>query len=154
MGPRAHDRTANLSAPVRILQTELCEVVELALQIQHTKWSLVREAPEASTRLLADIVTDAWHRADRVAEELRTRGTAPDARIRTIASNPSLYPTPGGWLEPEAITRIGNALGRSATWARERGEELDDEPDLAHLLTAIGSDLDKWAGAVRDVSTR
>jgi hypothetical protein len=33
------------------------------------------------------------------------------------------------------------------------GEELDDEPDLARLLTAFGSGLEQWAGAVREMNT-
>ena len=154
MGHRTNDRAGSVSAPLQILQTELGELVALALQLQQTKWSLVPDATAAHTRLLADIVADAWQRADAVAEELRTRGVAPDARIRTIASIPALYPTPSGWLEPSAVARVGHALGRSAVWTRERSAELDGEPELERLLVAISSALDGWVNAIRAASAQ
>jgi DNA-binding ferritin-like protein len=148
MGPRAYHQAERLSEPVRVLQTELRDLVELALQVQHVKWSLVPDAPVTSAQLLADVVADAWHRADLVADELRSRGSAPDARIPTIASNPALYPTPGGWLDAPMVVGVGHVLGRFATWAHERAEELPDEPEVAHLLTAISRGLDEWSAAV------
>jgi DNA-binding ferritin-like protein len=154
MGPRANDRSESPSAALQILQTELVELVELALQIQQMKWTLVPEVPALSTRLLTDVVADAWYRADAVAEELRARGTAPDARIRTIAASPALYPTQGGWLEPSTVARAANAIGRSATWARERSAQLEGEPELERIFVAISSGLDEWVSAVRAVSTR
>ena len=45
MGPRANDRSESPSAALQILQTELVELVELALQIQQMKWTLVPEVP-------------------------------------------------------------------------------------------------------------
>ena len=50
--------------------------------------------------------------AEAIAEALRTRGFAPDARIPTIASNRALYPTPGGWQGADAVRGVGYALDR------------------------------------------
>jgi DNA-binding ferritin-like protein len=153
MDPGTHDRGMSLSAAALVLQTELAELVELALQVQHTKWSLVSDVPDVDTRLFGDIIADAWQHAEAIAEALRTRGFAPDARIPTIASNRALYPTAGGWQGADAVRGVGYALGRSAAWARERAEQCEAEPDLAGMLGAIGTSLDGWARAVLASST-
>ncbi len=153
MGPRMHSRSDSMSTPVQILETELLDLVELALQAQQTKWSLVPDVRGESTQMLTEVVAGVWDRADRVAQALRAHGTPPDARIQTVAASPALYPTPSGWLDASAVTRIAQMLGRSAIWARERRDELTDEPDLANLFAAIGSSLDNWAVAVRALST-
>ena len=85
MGPRMHSRSDSMSTPVQILETELLDLVELALQAQQTKWSLVPDVRGESTQMLTEVVAGVWARADRVAQALRAHGTPPDARIQITA---------------------------------------------------------------------
>jgi starvation-inducible DNA-binding protein len=140
--------------PTDELQSELRDLLCLAVVGDHVRWVLVGD--EASE--LADFLRDAaiqWRGwADQLANHLVTLGVAPDGRVRSLAKDIYLNWVPDGWLRlDEAERLLVDRLDTLAGWARDRRWQTSDTPTNL-LFGTICSGLDAQLNMIREFGRR
>jgi starvation-inducible DNA-binding protein len=133
----------NRTPAAEMLQDELRDLLSLAVAGDHVRWVLVDDGAAELANWLAEAVL--WWRAvaDRVAKRLVTLGVAPDARLRSLATDIPVHWVPDGWLHAdEARTLVGDRVASLAEWTRYRRSQATD-PETARVFDAVSSSLER-----------
>lgn len=138
------------SREVLALQETYVDLLYMAVQTEHVRWTL-RSGGFPLLMILLDGLTTEWRRwSEDVARQLIVLGVAPDGRVETIAAHYH-NPVREGWRDPNNVqTRILEGLGTRATWCQGRSEELTaDAVQSAALLTEIADGITAQTEALR-----
>ena len=132
------------------LQRELRDLLCLAVVGDHLRWVLRGDdAPELIDWLDGAIAEwRAW--ADQVAKQLAALGTAPDARVRSLARDIPVNWVPDGWLEADEGRRlVSDRLAGVARWADYRRSQATGP--RAEILDLIYSRLQTQLAGRREI---
>lgn len=133
------------------LQQELRDLLSLAVVGDHVRWVVTGEGSLELADWLRSAVAQwrAW--ADEIAKRMVASGVAPDARVRSLATDIPLNWVPQGWLEAdEGRQLVGDRLATVAEWACYRSSQAGGA--RAELLDAICSGLQSQLQARRDIA--
>ena len=133
-----HEERAALGS---LLQSELIDLIELALLGKHLHWNLTGTEFQALHEHL-DVLVEQWQeRADETAERGRALGVAPDGQARTVGAQSRLAEVAPGELRTDAvITTLIAALDETITGARERMEQAAEYDAVTEdlMITTVG----------------
>jgi hypothetical protein len=133
------------------LQQELRDLLSLAVVGDHVRWVVTGEGSLELADWLRSAVAQwrAW--ADEIAKQMVASGVAPDARVRSLATDIPLNWVPQGWLEADAGPQlVGDRLATVADWASYPRSHAGGP--RAELLDAICSGLQSQLQARRDIA--
>lgn len=133
------------------LQRELRDLLCLAVVGDHVRWVLRGDDATELADWLDGAIAEwrAW--ADEVAKQLVASGTAPDARVRSLAKDVPLNWVPEGWLEAdEGRQLVSERLAMVARWACYRRSQAT--ACRAEILDRICSGLQTQLQARRDIA--
>ena len=125
-----------------VLQTELVDLLCLAIVGDHVRWVLTGDEVAELERWLIEATAQWRDWADQVAQRLVAIGVAPDARVRSLAKDIPTNWVPDGWLQlDDARQLLGDRLGRVSRWARDRRLYAEDK-ETEQLLESVCSGLE------------
>ncbi len=135
------DRDATVAA----LQTNLVDLIDLALQGKQAHWNLAGPHFRSVHLQLDEIIDAARLGSDEVAERMATLGSAPDGRISAVESSTRLDPFPGGFLTVEStVSEFADRMATTIEGLRESIGILDSlDPISQDILIATSAELEK-----------
>lgn len=128
-----------------VLQNTLVELLDLALQAKHARWTVTGPALLPLHTQLDALSVQMQAAADEVAERAVTIGYAPDGRCSTVATDSPLPELPTGLLADHVVVdAIGRALSVVTEGVHGRVERLDQLDQVSHdMLIGVLRGLDK-----------
>jgi hypothetical protein len=136
------------SIPTHLLQHELVDVLQLALQAKQAQWSL-RDQGTGLTRSLSNLSTSCLVWADQVAIALSMADVPPDGRVSTVAKSPNIVWLEPKWRDEKEVAELAVSRCRMfAAWAEERSNDpaIQGTPN-SHIFTSIAEDLRRFSPA-------
>jgi starvation-inducible DNA-binding protein len=125
-----------------VLQTELQDLLCLAIVGDHVRWVLAGDEVAGLEGWLIDATAQWREWADQVAKRLVALGVAPDGRVRSLAKDIPTNWVPDGWLQFDDARRLlGDRLSRVSSWARDRRLYAEDKV-TEQLLETVCSGLE------------
>jgi starvation-inducible DNA-binding protein len=116
-----HEERAALGS---LLQSELVDLIELALLGKHLHWNLTGPDFQELHEHLDELVAEWQERSDATAERGRALGVVPDGQARTIGDQARLGEVAAGEIRTaEVIATLLEALDETITRSRERMEQ-------------------------------
>jgi starvation-inducible DNA-binding protein len=136
-------------APTDELQSELRDLLCLAVVGDHVRWVLVGDGASEFAELLREAATQWRGWADQLANHLVTLGVPPDGRVRSLAKDISVNWVPDGWLRLDDARRLLVVrLGTLAGWAATRRSQTSDSASI-QLFDAVCSGLETQMKIIR-----
>ncbi len=136
---------ADRDATVAALQTNLVDLIDLALQGKQAHWNLAGPHFRSVHLELDEIIDTARLGSDEVAERMATLGSAPDGRIEALESGTRLDSYPAGFQTVEAtVTAFADRMATTIEGLRDSIAKLDDlDPISQDMLIAISAQFEK-----------
>lgn len=128
-----------------ILQTNLVNLIDFALQAKEAHWCVVGKNFRSVHEQLDDIIDDVRDASDEVAERLSAIGVAPDGNAGTVSKKSALEDYPPKFdSAAETVTLVAERLHQITDHLREGFTKLADvDPVSEDLLIGIGATLEK-----------
>jgi starvation-inducible DNA-binding protein len=145
-----HEERAALGS---VLQSELIDLIDLALLGKHLHWNLTGPNFQALHEHL-DVLIEEWQeRADSTAERGRALGVVPDGQSRTVGAQSRLEEVAPGEIATSAvIATLLTALDETITRSRERmgqAAEYDAVTEDLIIQTVALLEKQRWMVAAQ-----
>lgn len=116
-----HEERAALGS---LLQSELIDLIDLALLGKHLHWNLTGPDFQELHEHLDELVAEWQERSDATAERGRALGIIPDGQARTVGTQSQLAEVAPGEIRTDLVVKtLLDALDETITRARERMEQ-------------------------------
>ncbi|WP_404308493.1 Dps family protein [Neorhodopirellula lusitana] len=128
-----------------ILQSNLTNLIDLALLMKQAHWNVVGTGFRSIHLQLDEIIDTVRDASDEVAERMSTLGIAPDGRSSTVASNSELSSYPENFVKvSKTVSLVADALKTTIDSLRSAIEKAGDlDPISEDMLIAISGPLEK-----------
>ncbi|SMP67095.1 starvation-inducible DNA-binding protein [Neorhodopirellula lusitana] len=128
-----------------ILQSNLTNLIDLALLMKQAHWNVVGTGFRSIHLQLDEIIETVRDASDEVAERMSTLGIAPDGRSSTVASNSELSSYPENFVKvSKTVSLVADALKTTIDSLRSAIEKAGDlDPISEDMLIAISGPLEK-----------
>jgi starvation-inducible DNA-binding protein len=145
-----HEERAALGS---VLQSELVDLIDLALLGKHLHWNLTGPGFQELHEHLDELVSEWQERSDATAERGRALGVVPDGQSRTVGAQSRLAEVAPGEIRTEVvIATLLEALDDTVTRARERMEqaaEYDAVTEDLMIQTVAVLEKQRWMVAAQ-----
>lgn len=142
----APKKQADLETVGQVLQAELTELQNLALQSKQAHWNVSGTLFYTLHELLQEHYEGYSNYADQVAERMLSIGVSSDGRAQTIVETAQMPVIPGGFIDDAEVIRFFiDDLKLTGDRTRGRIKEIEDlDPTSANLLQEVEYTLGQY----------
>ena len=135
----------NAQATVELLQKDLVNLVDLALQLKQAHWNVVGANFRSIHLQLDEIIDSVRLGSDEIAERVVQLGHAPDGRAATVANASALKAYPSEFVKvTDTVTAVADRLAPAIEGLRASIEKLGDlDPISEDMLIGLSATLEK-----------
>lgn len=130
---------------VKLLQSRLVDLIDLALQLKQAHWCVVGNNFRAVHLQLDEIIVDVRAASDEVAERVAALGIAPDGRAATVAEHSTLAKISPDFESTDAtVSSVADRLQTVVGGLRDSIDQLGKlDPISEDMLIAVSASLEK-----------
>ncbi len=142
----APKKQADLETVGQVLQSQLIELQNLALQAKQAHWNVSGTLFYTLHELLQEHYEGYSKYADMVAERMLSIGVSSDGRAQTIVETAQMPIIPGGFIDDAEVIRFFiDDLKLTGDRTRGRIQEIEDlDPTSANLLQEVEAILGEY----------
>lgn len=142
----APKKRADLETVGQVLQQQLIELQNLALQSKQAHWNVSGTLFYTLHELLQEHYEGYSNYADKVAERMLSIGVSSDGRAKTIVETAQMPMIPGGFIDDAEVIRFFiDELKLTGDRTRGRIKEIEDlDPTSANILQEVEYTLGQY----------
>lgn len=128
-----------------ILQQNLTNLIDLALQLKQAHWNVVGPNFRSVHLQLDEIIETVRDASDEVAERIAALGISPDGRASTVPQASDLTSYPDGFVKvTKTVSLVADTMKSTIESLREAIQKTGDlDPITEDMLIAISGPLEK-----------
>lgn len=138
-----------------ILQNDLTNLIDLALQLKQAHWNVVGPNFRSIHLQLDEIIESVRDASDEVAERIAALGISPDGRSSTVAASTDLGSYPDGFVKVQkTISLVADTMKATIDGLRRSIEQTGElDPVTQDMLIGISAPLEKhlWMVQAQEV---